>query len=79
MTTKSKRSLIFESVATIRIDVHPALNNKARHDDIYMYYMHRGLPCSKKKMLESVTLHKVVPQVPLQRPPSLAESFLRRV
>jgi hypothetical protein len=34
--------------------------------------MHRGLPCSNE-MLESMTLHKVVPQAPLQQRPSLAE------
>jgi hypothetical protein len=39
--------------------------------------MHRDLSCLKEK-LESVTLHKVVPQAPLQRHPSLIESLLRR-
>jgi hypothetical protein len=34
--------------------------------------MHRGLLCSKE-MLESVTLHEVVLQVPLQHCPSLEE------
>jgi hypothetical protein len=39
--------------------------------------MHWGLPCSKE-VLASATLHEVVPQAPLQQPPSLAESLLRR-
>jgi hypothetical protein len=37
-----------------------------------MYYMHRRL-LSSKEMLESVKLHEVVPQAPLQQRPSLAE------
>jgi hypothetical protein len=38
----------------------------------HRYYMYRGLPCTKEKKLASVMLHKVVPQVPLQEPPSPA-------
>jgi hypothetical protein len=36
--------------------------------------MHWGLPCSKEK-LESVKLHEVVPQAPLQQHPSLDEEY----
>jgi hypothetical protein len=42
----------------------------------YRYSMHQGLPCSKEK-LGYAMLHKVVPQAPLQWPPSPAESLLR--
>jgi hypothetical protein len=42
----------------------------------YGNYMHRTC-LAPKKMLESAMLHEVVPQAPLQRPPSLAESLLR--
>jgi hypothetical protein len=45
--------------------------------DIYSYYMHWGLPYTRQK-LESMKLHEVVPQAPLQRSPSLAERLLQR-
>jgi hypothetical protein len=49
MTTKSKRSLISESVAAIRIGVHPALNNKARHDMTFICTICTGACLAQRK------------------------------
>jgi hypothetical protein len=42
------------------------------HYSFYRIYMHRGMPCSKE-ILESMMLHEVVPQAPLQQPSFWAE------
>jgi hypothetical protein len=49
MTTKSKRSLISESVVVIRIGVHLALNNKARLDMIFIGIIYIGACLAQRK------------------------------
>jgi hypothetical protein len=56
-----------------------ALKSKANSIfHFYRYYMHRGLPCSKGKLV-SVVLHEVVPQAHLQRLSSRRETFTMTV
>jgi hypothetical protein len=42
------------------------------------YYRHGGLTCSKGKELESMVIHEVISQAPMQHPPFLVEHLLRR-